>query len=99
MLTLLTIRFVPFFLILWIIANVAAAVYPIQALPHIYRYGYGFPVYNISRAVRAIVFGTKNELGMNFGVLFAWIVLSCVTISLFQWFVRRRARSVAAEKA
>ncbi|KAF7298490.1 DUF3533 domain-containing protein [Mycena kentingensis (nom. inval.)] len=100
MLTLLTIRFVPFFLILWIIANVAAAVYPIQALPHIYRYGYGFPVYNISRAVRAIVFGTKNELGMNFGVLFAWIVLSCLTISLFQWFVRRRARSVAvaAEK-
>ncbi|KAF7319272.1 DUF3533 domain-containing protein [Mycena chlorophos] len=97
MLTLLTIRFVPFFLILWIISNVAAAVFPIAALPHVYHYGYAFPVYNISRAVRAIVFGTKNELGLNFGVLFVWIAISCVTIPLFQWFARRRSVAGAAK--
>jgi hypothetical protein len=61
MITLLTPRFTPFFLITWIISNVSVAIYPLQALPHVYRYGYAFPFYNISRAVRAIVFRTKNE--------------------------------------
>ncbi|KAJ7651154.1 hypothetical protein FB45DRAFT_31982 [Roridomyces roridus] len=91
MLTLLTQRFVPFFLILWIISNVSTSVFPIQVLPHVYRYGYMFPFYTVSRAIRAIIFETKNDLGLNFGVLIAWVVLSCGTVALFQWFVRRRA--------
>ncbi|KAJ7200309.1 hypothetical protein GGX14DRAFT_524825 [Mycena pura] len=95
MLTLLTPRFVPFFLIVWIVTNVSVCVYPLQVLPHIYRYGYGFPFYNISRAVRTIVFGTKNDVGMNFGILIAWIALSCMTMPLFQWLVRRRKNAVA----
>jgi hypothetical protein len=61
MITLLTARFIPFFLILWIISNVSVAVFPLQVLPHLYRYGYVFPFYNISRAVRSIVFRTKND--------------------------------------
>ncbi|KAJ7268140.1 hypothetical protein B0H12DRAFT_1178979 [Mycena haematopus] len=90
MITLLTVRFIPFFLLLWIISNVAVAEYPLQVLPHIYRYGFAFPFYNISRAVRAIVFRTKNDVGMNFGIILAWVVLSCVTLPLFQWWTRRR---------
>jgi uncharacterized protein involved in outer membrane biogenesis len=27
---------------------------------------------------------------MNFGVLIAWVALSCITLPLFQWFMRRR---------
>ncbi|KAJ6537651.1 hypothetical protein B0H19DRAFT_961885 [Mycena capillaripes] len=90
MITLLSVRFVPFFLIIWIISNVSVSVFPLQVLPHLYRYGYAFPFYNISRAVRSIIFATKNDVGMNFGVLIAWIVLSCLTLPLFQWFMRRR---------
>ncbi|KAJ7772864.1 hypothetical protein DFH07DRAFT_952839 [Mycena maculata] len=92
MITLLTTRFVPFFLILWIISNVSVSVFPVQVLPHVYRYGYVFPFYNISRAVRTIIviFSTKNDLGMDFGVLIAWVALSCLTLPFFQWFVRRR---------
>ncbi|KAJ7347373.1 hypothetical protein DFH08DRAFT_159896 [Mycena albidolilacea] len=97
MITLLTARFIPFFLILWIISNVSVAVFPLQVLPHLYRYGYVFPFYNISRAVRSIVFRTKNDVGMNFGILLAWVVLSCITIPLFQWFVRRRAAAAQAK--
>ncbi|KAJ7651278.1 hypothetical protein FB45DRAFT_974640 [Roridomyces roridus] len=89
MLTLLTQRFVIFFLMLWIISNVS--VLPIQVFPHLYRYGYVFPFYNVSRAIRGIVFGAKNDLGLNSGVLIAWVVFSCGTVALFQWFVRRRA--------
>ncbi|KAJ7073742.1 hypothetical protein C8F01DRAFT_1075468 [Mycena amicta] len=90
MLTLLTLRFIPFFLLLWIISNLAVGVFPIAVLPHVYRYGYAFPVYNVSRTVRAVVFGTKNDVGLNFAVLFGWIALSCLTLPLFQWIVRRR---------
>ncbi|KAJ7453212.1 hypothetical protein FB451DRAFT_1342589 [Mycena latifolia] len=78
MITVLTARFIPFFLIIWIISNVSVSVFPLQVLPHVYRYGYVFPFYNISRAVRAVIFGTRNDVGLNFGILLAW------------WFVRRR---------
>ncbi|EIM83021.1 uncharacterized protein STEHIDRAFT_124335 [Stereum hirsutum FP-91666 SS1] len=90
MLTILTIRFIPFFLILWIISNVSVAFFPLQLLPGVFRYGYAFPFWNVSRAVRAIVFGTRNQLGLNFGILIAWAALSCCTIAVFQHFVHRK---------
>ncbi|KAF7350041.1 DUF3533 domain-containing protein [Mycena venus] len=99
MITLLTVRFVPFFLIIWIISNVSVCIYPIPVLPHVFRYGYGFPFYNISRAVRTIVFRTKDDVGMNFGILLAWVAVSCITLPIFQWVVRRGQRRAAAAGA
>ncbi|KAJ4473150.1 hypothetical protein J3R30DRAFT_3296823 [Lentinula aciculospora] len=90
MLTLLTMKGVPFFMILLVISNVSVCFLPIDVLPRIYRYGYAFPFYNISCAVRTILFGTKNNLGLNFGVLIAWTAISCITLPLFQWLMRRR---------
>ncbi|KAF7323563.1 DUF3533 domain-containing protein [Mycena kentingensis (nom. inval.)] len=90
--TILTARFIPFFLITWIIVNVSTAVWALEMVPRVFRYGFAFPFYNISRAVRSLVFGTKNELGLNFGVLLAWVGLSCVTLAGFQWWVRRGVR-------
>ncbi|KAJ3783309.1 hypothetical protein GGU10DRAFT_317086 [Lentinula aff. detonsa] len=90
MLTLLTMKGVPFFMILLIISNVSVCFLPIDVLPRIYRYGYAFPFYNISCAVRTILFGTKNDLGLNFGVLIAWTAISCITLPFFQWYMRRR---------
>ncbi|KII92913.1 hypothetical protein PLICRDRAFT_103321 [Plicaturopsis crispa FD-325 SS-3] len=89
MVTILTVRFIAFFLIIWIISNVSVSFYPIEVLPKIFRYGYAAPFYNVSRAVRSILFQTKNDIGLNFGVIFAWIAISCITIPLFQWYVRR----------
>lgn len=51
--------------------NVSLCIQPVEVLLSIYRYGYGTPFYNISRAVRCIVFADKNQLGHNFSVLFA----------------------------
>ena len=88
--TLLTPRFIPFFMILWIIANVSVCSLPIEVLPTIFRYGYVAPFYNVSKAVRTIVFGTKNALGTDFAVLIVWIAISCFTLPLLQMYVRRR---------
>ncbi|KAH8806747.1 hypothetical protein DL96DRAFT_1536531 [Flagelloscypha sp. PMI_526] len=95
MLTILTIRFVGFFLIPWVVVNVSVAVLPIDVQKVLYRYGHAMPFYNVSRAVRTIVFGTKNELGLNFGILIAWAVLSICTMSLFQVFSHHRAHTAA----
>lgn len=76
--TLLTIKFIPFFMIMWIIGaflsltrfvppltaplvNISVCIFPIEVLPRVFHYGYAAPFYNVSRAMRTIVFGTKNE--------------------------------------
>ncbi|KAJ7613506.1 hypothetical protein FB45DRAFT_981788 [Roridomyces roridus] len=98
--TLITIRFIPFFLITWIITNVSVCVWPIEVMPHVFKYGYAWPFYNIQRALRCIVFRTKNEVGMNFGIVIAWIALSCITLPVFQWYMRRKAvREMEAKAA
>ncbi|TFL06621.1 hypothetical protein BDV98DRAFT_600637 [Pterulicium gracile] len=90
MLTLLTERFTPFFMVLWIIANVSVAALPVELLPGVFKYAYATPFFNLNEGSRAIIFGTKNELGLNFGVLIAWIVLSLLTMPLFIWIKRRK---------
>ncbi|KAK0460213.1 uncharacterized protein EV420DRAFT_1268217 [Desarmillaria tabescens] len=91
MFTLLTARFVGFFMIFFIISNVSVCFMPLEVLPGIFRYGYIFPFYNVSGAVRTILFGTKNQLGLHFGVLLTWMGISLITLPLFQWLFRRGA--------
>lgn len=95
--TILKPRFIPFFMILWVIANVSVCVYPIDTLPRLYRYGYAAPFYNISRSIRTIAFGTKNNLALNFGVLIVWVAISCVTLPVFQWYARRKQMAEVEE--
>ncbi|KZT43644.1 hypothetical protein SISSUDRAFT_978122 [Sistotremastrum suecicum HHB10207 ss-3] len=97
--TLLTPRFIPFFLITWIIVNVSVCFYPIEILPGVFKYGYASPFYNVSRTVRTIVFETRNNLGLNFGVQFAWIGISLITVTLFQLFMRRSVIRAARSNA
>jgi hypothetical protein len=94
-LTIVPLPGLPFFIILWIIANVSVCPFPIEILPSFYRYGYAAPFYNVSRGIRTVLFATKNRVGLSFGVLIAWIAISCLTIPLFQWIVRRKLASKA----
>jgi hypothetical protein len=34
---------------------------------------------------------------MNFGILIAWVTISCITLPLFQWYVRRK--DIIADRA
>ncbi|EKM78188.1 hypothetical protein AGABI1DRAFT_75664 [Agaricus bisporus var. burnettii JB137-S8] len=90
MLTLVGIKFLPMFLLLWIMSNVSVVAFPIEVLPIIYRYGYAAPCYCISKIARTIIFGTKNQVGYYFGILIAWVAISCLTLTLFQFLARRR---------
>nr|GAT60486.1 predicted protein [Mycena chlorophos] len=97
MVTILTLKFVPFFLLLWIISNVSITFFPIEVLPALYGYGWVWPMFNVSQAVRAIVFGTKNTIAINVAVLIVWIILSCLTLTGFQIVVRKKAMAAAAQ--
>lgn len=90
LITILTPRFIPYFLVLWLIANISVSSSPIEMLPGVFRYGYAFPFYNLSKTFRTIIFNTKDELGLNFGVQVAWIALSLTTLTLFQLYNRRK---------
>ncbi|KAG8735475.1 hypothetical protein FRC10_010472 [Ceratobasidium sp. 414] len=90
MVTILTPRFMAFFLIPLIIVNVSVATLPFDLQPWFYQYGHAFPIFNNTQAVRTILFNTKNHLGLNAGVILGWCALSCVTIPLFTILMRRR---------
>ncbi|THG94903.1 hypothetical protein EW145_g8054 [Phellinidium pouzarii] len=90
MTTLLTPKFIPFFLILLIIANISTAAIPPELQPKLYAYGAGFPFWNLQQAMRTIFFNTTSHLPTNAGVLMAWILLSCCTLACFTWLVRLR---------
>jgi len=101
----LGVKLIAFFLVLWIVINVSIASYPLQMLPGIYRYGYAMPFYNLSRTVLTICFNTKNQIGMNFGIQIAWVVVNIGTITLFSILVSKRylkqhqkSREIVTEK-
>ena len=92
--------------------NISVCIYPIEAMPRFYGYGYAAPLYYVSRSIRTIVFGTKSHseyffplivivswidfffllVGLAFGVLLTWTAISCISLPLIQWYVRRRSR-------
>jgi len=98
--TILGPKFVAFSLIPLIIFNVSVVALPHELQPWFYRYQPAAPFYQLSRAVRVIIFDTKNVLGESIGVLFAWVVVSIFTITLTTWLKRRNeVRAYRAKEA
>lgn len=71
-------------------ANVSVCVFPLEVMPVVYRYGKGAPFYNVSVAMRTVIFGTKNMVGLSFGVLIAWVAINCITLSVIQIWAGKR---------
>lgn len=51
-----------------------------------------WPFYHIVKGGSAMIFGTKNWLGLNFGVLLVWVALSYSLLPLSVWMEVRRNR-------
>lgn len=52
--------------------------------PRFYRIGYGLPMFNAVQGARYIVLGSGRRIGLNVGVLVAWL-LTCMVLS---WIVQ-----------
>ncbi|TKA50770.1 hypothetical protein B0A53_06035 [Rhodotorula sp. CCFEE 5036] len=90
MITILTVKFIPFFLITWIILNITSSFFPPTFMEHFYKYGYAMPFFHSTTGAKHIMWGARDRLGLNFGVLTAWTVLSICSLSLFEFFLRRK---------
>ncbi|KAL5340930.1 hypothetical protein BJX70DRAFT_387033 [Aspergillus crustosus] len=64
------------FLIFWVITNVSSGFYALDLAPGFFKWGYAWPLHRIVEALRTILFGTHSRIGLDFGILFAWIAVS-----------------------
>jgi hypothetical protein len=79
---------------------VSVVALPHELQPWFYRYQPAAPFFQLSRAVRVIIFDTKNVLGESIGVLLAWVALSIFTVTLTTWLKRRNeVRAYRAKEA
>jgi hypothetical protein len=84
----------PVFFVFWVITNVTAGFFPIEALSNFYRWGLAWPLRHVLIGAKAILFGTKDLLGLNFGVLLAWVGVSLALQPLTIWVQMRRQRNL-----
>jgi len=68
--------FTSVFFIFWTLSNIVTGLYPIQLLSNFHKWGLAWPLSHDIIGARTLLFGTKNVLGQNFGVLLAWVVVS-----------------------
>jgi hypothetical protein len=95
--------FTALWLVFWVISNVCTAFYPLELASGVYRYGLFFPLYNVVKMTRVILFDTtKKHVGRYIGILVAWL---CVNTLVFpfaarflRWKVYRGMRKAAAAK-
>ncbi|KAJ5960664.1 uncharacterized protein N7479_007814 [Penicillium vulpinum] len=84
-----------FFLIFWVITNVATGFYNLDLAAGFYRWGYAWPLHRIVEALRTILFDTHSRIGLDFGILFAWIAVSLaffpVATLIMRWRMKRSA--------
>ena len=77
-----------FWLIFWVISNVATSFYPIELAPAFYRYGYAFPLHSIVEATKIILFDIHSTMGLHVGILVAWWAVNTAVFPLAAWWFR-----------
>ena len=89
--TILGPRFTAFAMLFIIIYQVSTVSLPIELQISFYHYGIGVPLNRTANILRTLIFDTKDEIGLGFGVLLAWWVLSAfITVPLITWIYRRK---------
>lgn len=84
--------YTPVFFVFWVISNVATGFYPIELLSNFYSWGLAWPLRHNLIASKALLFGTKNLLGLNFGVIIAWVVVSIALQPFTIWIQMRKKK-------
>ncbi|KAF7715458.1 Uncharacterized protein PECH_007120 [Penicillium ucsense] len=80
------------FLIFWVITNVATGFYPLEVANAFYRWGYAWPLHRIVEASRTIMFGTHSRIGLDFGILLAWVGISIAFFPFASFIMRWKMR-------
>ncbi|UPX17674.1 uncharacterized protein EKO05_0008015 [Ascochyta rabiei] len=90
-------------LIFWVISNVATGFYSLDLAPSFYRWGYAWPMHNIVELTRSTLFDLNPRVGLNFGILFAWVAIDTLLFPVccyyMRWNTARVKRNAAQAEA
>ncbi|TGO33347.1 hypothetical protein BHYA_0251g00140 [Botrytis hyacinthi] len=75
-------------LVFWVITNVSTSFYSIDLAPKFFHWGYAWPLHNIVEASRQLLFDLHSRIGLNFGVLFAWVAINTLLFPFCCYFMR-----------
>ncbi|KAF2684996.1 hypothetical protein K458DRAFT_301687 [Lentithecium fluviatile CBS 122367] len=75
-------------LIFWVISNVATGFYSLELASGFYRWGYAWPMHNIAELTRQTLFNLHSRTGLNFGILFAWVVVGTGLFPICCYYMR-----------
>ena len=87
-----------FWLIFWVITNVSSAFYAIELAPRFFYWGWAWPLHQIVYCSRTLLFGTHSKIGLNFGILFAWLALNTALFPLCCLFMRWKSEGEKSKK-
>ncbi|KAM6511556.1 hypothetical protein FALCPG4_016561 [Fusarium falciforme] len=92
--TLIPMQFFAFFLLTWIITNIASVVYPFELTPGFYHWSWALPSHNTYLLLVGIWSGCRANIGTTLPILFSWWLVTHVTSA---WSVRKRCLLAEAE--
>ncbi|GME87741.1 unnamed protein product [Ambrosiozyma monospora] len=92
-----------FWMMFFIITNIAATFSPMETCPEFYRFTYAMPIKNAYELMKVLFFDTyRGHIGRYFGVLIAWVVLNNILmpfcLMFFSFKLKRAAAKLAKEK-
>ncbi|KGO68035.1 protein of unknown function DUF3533 [Penicillium italicum] len=91
----LPMKFMPFFMVTWMITNVSSTISPFELSPGFYRIGYALPAHELYQVLVDIwTHGCNPTLYRSLPILFSWWLIG---ILAFLAAMRRRVLSVSAE--
>ena len=80
-------------LIFWVITNVSTSFYDIDIEPGFYQWGYAWPLHYVVQGTRQILFGLRQTLGVDFGVLIAWSAVNTLVFPFACYFMRWKSKN------
>ncbi|KAF4150983.1 hypothetical protein CNMCM6069_004790 [Aspergillus lentulus] len=92
--TVIPMQFLSFFVLTWVIVNIASTVYPFDLTPGFYHWSWALPAHDIWLLLVGIWSGCRSSLGKTLPILFAWWLVVHFSSA---WSVRRRCLMAEVE--
>ncbi|KAL0934877.1 mnng and nitrosoguanidine resistance protein [Colletotrichum truncatum] len=89
-------RWVGLWLIFWTLTNTITGFWPPDIAPGFYRWAYAWPYHHVVEGSRQILFDLHSRIGLNFGVLTAWVCVNTLFFGpacyIMRWKDERKTR-------
>ncbi|KAJ4264555.1 hypothetical protein NW762_005758 [Fusarium torreyae] len=92
--TIIPMQFFSFFLLTWIIINIASTVFPFELTPGFFHWGWALPAHNVWLLLVGIWSGCRANIGVTLPILFSWWIVGHAGSA---WSVRKRCLMAEAE--